>query len=198
MKRGLRSSALSALATALLTGCAAPYPAYAPQGIVVPLKNAGIEDDWPAGYPCVPGWICLMHSDPAAYRFAPDEAKPAKGKRSACVTRVKDEPWVSTIQASLDGALRGKHMRFSLDVRLQGVTGKGAGAWAALKDSRGVLLHEVEKLAGGTVGWRRLAVEFTVPTEAMQVHVGAVLLGPGEICFDDAVLEILQESKSPV
>ena len=197
MTLGLRC-ALAALGAALLVGCAAPLPGYAPRGIVVPLKNAGIEEDWPAGYPCVPGWICLMHSDATAYRFAPDEAKPAKGRRSACVTRVKDEPWVSTIQANFDRSLRGKHLRFSLDVRLQGVTGKGAGAWAALKDSRGLPLHEVEKLAAGTAGWQRLAVEFTVLPETSEVHVGAVLLGPGEICFDDAVLEILQESKSPV
>jgi hypothetical protein len=198
MQRGLRGSAFVALATALLAGCATPLPAYVPQGIVVPLKNAGIEDDWPAGYPCVPGWICLMHSDATAYRFAPDEAKPAKGKRSACVTRVRDEPWVSTIQANFDRALLGKRLRFSLDVRLQGVTGKGAGAWVALKDARGVLLHQVEKLAGGTRDWQRLAVEFTVAPETAEMHVGTVLLGPGEICFDDAVLEILQESKSPV
>ncbi len=198
MQRGLRRSVFAALAMALLAGCAAPLPAYVPQGLVVPLKNAGIEDDWPAGYPCVPGWICLMHSDATAYRFAPDESKPAKGKRSACVTRVKDEPWVSTIQASMDRALRGKRLRFSLDVRLRGVTGKGAGAWVVLKDSRGVSLHEVEKLAGGTHDWQRLAVEFTVAPETAEVHVGTVLLGPGEICFDDAVLEILQESKSPV
>jgi hypothetical protein len=198
MRRGLPSGAFAALAAALLAACAAPLPAYVPQGIVVPLKNAGIEDDWPAGYPCVPGWICLMHSDPTAYRFAPDEAKPAKGKRSACITRVKDEPWVSTIQASFDRALRGKRLRFSLDVRLRGVTGKGAGAWAALKDSRSLTLHDVEKLAAGTGGWQRLAVEFTVLPETSEVHVGAILLGPGEMCFDDAVLEVLQESKSPV
>jgi hypothetical protein len=198
MKPGLRRGAFAALGAALLSGCAAPLPAYVPQGIVVPLENAGIEDDWPAGYPCVPGWMCLMHSDATAYRFAPDEAKPAKGKRSACVTRVKDEPWVSTIQVSFDRTLRGKYLRFSIDVRLQGVTGKGAGAWAAMKDSRGAPLHEVEKLASGTLGWQRFAIEFSVPADASEVHVGTVLQGPGEICFDDAVLEILQESKSSV
>jgi hypothetical protein len=155
MMEGLRRCAFAALGAALLSGCAVPPPAYTPQGIVVALKNAGMEDDWPAGYPCVPGWICLMHSDATAYRFAPDEAKPAKGKRSACVTRVKDEPWASTIQAVLDRTLGGKRLRFSIDVRLQGVTGKGAGAWVALKDSRGAPLHTEENLAGASPGCSR-------------------------------------------
>ncbi len=198
MSPGWRRHAVTALGIALLPGCAAQPAAYVAQGVVVPLKNAGIEEDWPAGNPCVPGWICLMHSDPAAYRFAPDEAKPAKGKRSACATRVKDEPWVSVIQALFDRSLAGKQLRFSIDVRLQGVTGKGAGAWLALKDSRGLLLHSQEKLVVGTLGWQRLAIEFVVPRETAEVHVGTILLGAGEICFDDAVLEILQDTKSPV
>ena len=198
MKEGSRGRALAALAAALLSGCAGQRPAYAPQGIVVPLRNAGIEDDWPAGYPCVPGWICLMHSDATAYRFAPDEARPAKGKRSACVTRVKDEPWATTIQALFDRTLAGKRLRFSIDVRLQGVSGNGAGVWTAVRDSRGVPLQSEEKLLGGTRGWQRLAIEFTIPPGAAEVHVGTVLEGPGEVCFDDAVLEILQEPKSSV
>jgi hypothetical protein len=189
--------ALAALAS-LLCACATRLPAYVPEGTVVPLKNAGIESDWAPGYPCVPDWICLMHSDPSAYRYAPDDANPARGKRSACVTRVKDEPWVSTIQAIFDRTLQGKRVRFSIEIRVKGVSGKGAGAWVAAKDSRSVLLSEAEKLATGTHGWQRVALEFDVPREAAELHVGAVLIGPGELCFDDAVLEILAANKTAV
>jgi hypothetical protein len=182
----------------LLTACATQVPAYVPEGTVVPLKNAGIESEWEPGYPCVPDWICLMHSDSTAYRYAPDDAHPARGKRSACVTRVKDEPWVSTIQAIFDRKLQGKRVRFSIEVRVKGVSGKGAGAWVAAKDSRSVLLSETEKLATGTQGWQRVALEFEVPHDAAELHVGAILIGPGELCFDDAVLEILGPSKTAV
>ena len=70
MKMGAARRALAPFAAAsLVAGCATPLPAYTPQGIVVPLKNAGIESDWPPGHPCVPDWICMMHSDATAYRY---------------------------------------------------------------------------------------------------------------------------------
>lgn len=165
-------------------GALAPAPAVRP----IALRNAGFEDPMTADRRCAPGWDCTMHSDPTSFRFfAHEEA--VEGRRSFCVERVRDEPWALVTQAFDGPAVRsGARLRLSMAVRLEGVTGAGAGPWALVQGAPPI---NPQQLVRGTGGWRRLSVDVTVPPGRHVVEVGAALEGPGRACFDDVRLEVL-------
>jgi hypothetical protein len=178
----------------VLAACA-PTAARVPAGSadasrVVALPNADLEMPMPAGSRCPPRWGCAAHAGPDSHRFFLDERTPAQGARSLCIERVRPEPWAIATVSIGDPALRGRRLRFSLQVRLDGVAG-GAGPWVVLNGAQGNLLLHEQRLAGGTAGWRRMAVEFEVPRETQTLQLGATLEGAGRVCVDDARLEIL-------
>jgi hypothetical protein len=193
--RALAASALGLLAMA----CAAPSgstdssagaarPA-APLQPAVALANAGFEAPAGPGARCPLRWSCSSHGNPSSHRFLLDEAAPAEGQRSLCIERVLPEPWAVAALPLRDPALAGKRVRFSLAMRLEGVA-DGAGPWVLVHGPHGNLLHE-QRLAKGTRGWERAAIEFTVPAQAQLLELGATLEGPGKACIDDARLEVL-------
>jgi hypothetical protein len=194
MTRALAAFAAAALLAACASGPQAPPAA---SNEFVALQNAGFEADPPADSRCPPKWGCPMHSDPYSFRYFLDEAAPAEGKRSLCIERVRNEPWALATQALFDPSLRGKRLRLSLAVRIEGVT-MGAGPVVQVQDGTGTRLFHDERLITGTQGWQRLDLEFTVPADAAIVEVGATLRGPGKVCIDDARVEILRPAKSPV
>ena len=177
-----------------LAGCAAP--ASAPPDRVsmwtVPLRNAGFEDAARERERCAPHWSCTMHNDSTAFRFTLEGRDPASGRQALCVQRLKDEPWALATQSLQDPALRGKHLRLSLAVRTDGaVQGRGAGPWALVHGAQRPVGHH-ERLVASTAGWERVAVDFTVPPDALMVEIGATLEGGGRACLDDVRLEILR------
>lgn len=193
-------TALALLACGL-AACASPAappspPPAAAGPRLVALPNGDLEADWAAGGRCAPRWGCKSHADPGSHRFFLDEVAPAAGKRSLCIERVTREPWALATLATSDPALRGARVRFSLDVRVDGVEG-GGGAWVLVHGPSGNLHHD-QRLVTGKRGWERLAIEFTVPASAQIVEVGATLEGPGRVCIDDARLEILIPAKNTV
>jgi hypothetical protein len=152
------------------------------------LRNAGFEADQPpASKRCAPSWDCTVHGGPESYRFYVEEGAAASGKRSLCVDRVGGEPWGLITQAFQTPAFRGQRLRLTMSVRLEGVTGDGAGPWML---SHGGHAHAA-KLERGTSGWQRVALELAVPRDSTMVVVGATLEGPGKACFDDVRLEAL-------
>jgi hypothetical protein len=198
--------ALSALAVGLLAGCAAPQTVVAPVAPVaapalpsapgITLANSDFEADFPAGGRCPMRWECKSHADPNSHRFRLDETAPASGRRSLCIERVTREPWALATQVVRDASLRGARVRFSIAVRVDGAV-EGAGPWVLAHRRSGQNVHE-QSLAKSTTGWQRLSVEVALPADTDFVEVGATLEGAGRVCLDDARLEVLQGSKSPV
>ena len=203
----MRPAALLLLA-GLAAGCGttgdaptAAKPA-APQavaaGTLFTLRNASFEADTPAGARCAPGWSCTMHNDPQSFRFFIDAKEAKDGAQSFCIEPVKEEPWALLAQGTYDHKLRGTRVRFSISVRLTGVTGRGAGPWAQVRVAGKPAAETHQKMLQSTQGWETQSVEFEVPANAMTVEVGAQLRGKGRACFDDARLEILRGPKNPV
>ena len=128
-----------------------------------------------------------MHNDPKAFRFSL-QGNAVAGARSVCVERVANEPWALMTQAFENPALRGRRVRLSMSVLVEGVTGDGAGPWALVQGNPPT--HE-RKLVRGTAGWQRVAVEMAVPANGVVVEVGATMEGPGKACFDDVRVEVL-------
>jgi hypothetical protein len=175
----------------------------APGATAVPLKNAGFEDPFAAGARCASGWSCKMHANPDAFRFFADPASPSGKGQSLCVEPASKEPWAMVSQPFQDGPIRelglaGARLRFSIAIRLEGVTGRGAGPFVIAQGGHGQVIAHAQQLAQGSAEWQRLETELQVPDSASVVEVGLVLNYPGKACIDDARLEIVQRSKSPV
>ncbi len=197
-----------AIAVALIvSGCAAP--AEAPVARPAPpvaqaappappkfpaLRNPGFELEAVRGARCAAGWNCTTHNDPDSFRFFVDVSE---GRRSFCVEAVKREPWALVTQGSFERSLHGARLRFSVDLRLTGVVGAGAGPWAQVRRTDAPLQTH-QKLVKGSTSWESQSVEFEVPENAQTVEVGVFLRGTGRACFDDARLEVLRPGKNPV
>lgn len=184
---------LAALFAVLLAGCAVPAPAPAPSGLrQVPLKNAGFEDPPAQGERCAPSWSCPMHADPNSFRYVLEGSRPAAGARSLCVERVTREPWALLIQGFEAMPYRGKTLRLSAAVRVENLTGDGAGLFAKVTGPVRVA-HAGYNLIKTGPEWQRLTLDFPVAADAMVVDVGGTLEGGGKACFDDVRLEVAFE-----
>ena len=190
-----RAAAMLVLVASLIGSCATQSPPMPGPMRTIALKNPGFEDA--AGpRPCPLGWDCTMHADPKSFRFFLDEASPAAGRASLCIEPAGKEPWAIASQGVFDiASLRGARVRFSAAIRLDAVTGDGAGPYIT---ARGATLAEDKRLASGTHGWQRVAVEIDVPAGAPFIELGVSLEGRGRVCFDDALLEVVHVPKSPV
>jgi hypothetical protein len=178
------------LAFAALAGCAS-MPSAEPQAASFPLADADFEQKPVAAGECAPGWGCGAHADAASFRFFTGPGAPGGGQASLCVEPVKREPWARITQARFDPALVGRHLRFSIDAKLEGVTGRGAGALVVAHDGHGGPIGSKRTVLTGTRDWQRLVVDFEVPASAVEVEVGAILEGRGRLCIDNARVEVL-------
>ncbi len=193
----MRMRAVPALtiAATLAGACATPGAAEREVVRTIALKNPGFEE-LAAPRPCPVGWDCTMHNDPKSFRFFLDEVAPAAGRASLCIEPAGKEPWGIASQGVFEiAALRGARVRFSAAIRVEGVTGDGAGPYIM---AQGASLARDAMLVKGTQGWRRIAVEIEVPAGAPLIELGVTLEGRGRVCLDDALLEVVHVPKRPV
>lgn len=195
--------------TVVLAGCASsePAPAIAVSAAapavnvasaILPspglaLANPGFEAQMGPDRRCAPGWDCIAHSNPEAFRFF-TAAAAAPGERSLCVERVANEPWALVRQLVRSPRLPGARLRLSMDVRVDGASGEGAGPWILVETLPRVHAQNVSNVARG---WQRRAAHISVPAGASELVVGAILLGPGRACIDNVRLEILASKATP-
>ena len=194
----IRAGVALALAAGFTGACASPPPAAPARPAAlraIALKNPGFED--PAvTRPCPVGWDCTMHNDPKSFRFFHESQSPASGKASLCIEPTGNEPWGIASQGVFDIVpLRGARVRFSAAIRVEGVTGEGAGPYVM---ARGATLAHDKRLVNGTQGWQRISVEIDVPAGAPFIEVGVSLEGRGRACLDDALFEVIRDPKNPV
>lgn len=188
---------LAALALALLVAACAAPPAPTPSRAIA-LRNAGFEGEITPDARCPPAWGCSVHADPGAYRFTVDESSPAEGRRSLRVEQVRNEPWaIATQHLRTETHLRGARLRFSMALKLEGVTGKGAGPFYLAQGTGGTTLDHRQSLLQGTSGWQRVTLEFVVPEGSEGFQVGLAIEGPGRAWIDDARLEWLETGSKP-
>ena len=185
-------------AASLVAACAIPAPPAVPApeaARAIALKNPGFEEPATARA-CPVGWDCTMHNDPTSFRFFLDQSAPAAGRASLCIEPAGKEPWGIASQGVFDiAALRGARLRFSAAIRVEAVTGDGAGPFIS---AQGASLARDFVLVKGTQGWRRIAVEIEVPAGAPFIELGVTLEGRGRVCLDDALLEVVRVPNSPV
>jgi len=184
-----RAPLLGIAALLALAGCAAAPAVEGPRE--VPLANAGFEQA-PVSPDCPPGWFCAARATPYSFRFFLDGSSPAEGVRSLCIEPVGHEPWAYATQSIPDRGLGGHRVRFSMSVRVDGVTGRGGGIVARAHDGHGRTIAYAERLVTGTAGWKSLFLELDVPPGANDVEVGGLLDGRGRVCVDEARLAVVR------
>ena len=169
--------------------------AVAPALGTLALRNAGFEAPPRSPNYCADRWDCSVHADPSSFTFTVVSAQAAEGAQAMCVERVGREPWATISQGIHDTGTRGMTLRLSLSMRLDGVTGEGAGPWVVLQGPGGRTLKHDQKLRKSTQGWERATLEFEVPPTTEILEVGMTLEGPGRACIDDVRLEIVKKAR---
>jgi len=188
----LAAAALAAAACAAPPGAEAPRPAVPAATAALVLRNPGFEEPARPGRACPTGWDCVMHSASDSFRFFYDESHPAQGLRSGCFESVGKEPWGKLVQGHAHvEALRGKRVRLSALVRLENVTGRGAGPVIIAQGGSGYEVASRLELATGSGGWEPMSAELDVPQSTFLVEVGFALQGHGRVCADQVRFEVL-------
>ena len=162
-------------------------------GVAKPFGNGGFEQ----GSGDAPLRWREVETD-GQHRMAWVAESPHSGKRCArCDVDAGAPPsWVKYIQ---DGI----HVLPDADYRLEGwVKAKGAkgsvGWFIHVHGDKPMVLNKLENAGDGTYDWRRVAIEFHTPPDAVKLTVGTVLRGTGTAWYDDAKLTLLTKKGRPL
>lgn len=170
---------------------AAPAAAAAP--VAVPLANAGFEALPPEAGSAFPGWVTMQHAGEKSYEFSLDETVAIEGRRSLRIVNVGREPFGLVAQRLDAREVRGRRVRASAAMRLQGVAGRGASLNLRAERSGAIVAHEFmrDRRLRGDREWQRVVIEMAVPADASEVELSAVLQGTGTLWVDDVRLEVV-------
>ncbi len=191
----------------LLVGCAAPAPKSqiasppsernAAAEISAPnaktsvdsinrLVNGGFENLAPNGRTPV-GWSLAQHAGIFAYRMEPDSTNFVEGKRSFKISRYAEQAYGIVHQPiQLNGTRRPTGAIFSAHLRSLDATEEG---WLLTANvSFPNRPHELvnSKALTGTRPWTKVELFIPLAPDAIDVKVGAMLLGGGTGWIDDA------------
>lgn len=96
------------------------------------------------------------------------------------------------MQTCLPGSFAGKRIRMSGLMRLENVSAR-AGFWLRVDAAGSSKPLDFDNMDNqklkGTKGWQRYSIEVNVPNDASQLAYGALLVGSGQIWFDDIYFE---------
>lgn len=140
------------------------------------------------------GWQ-FYTSTAQAYEFGRDKVVSHSGYRSAYLrsTRSAYGRSFALLWQKLDATpYRGHTVRLSGWLRTSGVSG-WAGMWMRVDPENGPTLafENMEKRpVTGSTEWREYSIELEVPQQAEEIHLGPLLVGQGEVWFDDLRLSI--------
>lgn len=148
------------------------------------------------------GWF-RAGSAPESYDMGIDKGAGQDGKNAATIkSRVKKINGFGTLmQDCLPDNYLGKRVRMSGMVKTKDVS-EWAGLWFRIdqKDSDRELgfdnMHDgkTDRSIKGTTDWTRYEIVLDVPVNASNLAYGALLVGTGQIWFDDIKFEIVDNS----
>lgn len=148
------------------------------------------------------GWF-EAGSDPDSYDMGIDKGAGQDGKNAATIkSKVKKIKGFGTLmQDCLPDNYLGKRVRMSGMVKTKGLS-DWAGLWFRIdqKNSDRDLgfdnMHDGKKDRSikGTTDWTRYEIVLDVPANASNLAYGALLVGTGQIWFDDIKFEIVDKS----
>ena len=129
-----------------------------------------------------------------AYEARLDEAVARGGKRSAHIRSLpaaNSSSFALYYQRLQAGRYRGQRLRLSGFLRTSGVSG-WAGMWMRIDPGDGGPTLAFENMQRrpilGSTEWKRYSIELEVAPEAEEIDFGALLVGAGDVWFDDLEL----------
>lgn len=164
------------------------------QVTTIALRNGGFDAPKEARRPCPTAWFCAMHADPTSFKF--EVVANPDGNQHLRVTRMLPEPWAMGRQRVNLSTRGGERVRLSMLVNTEGTDGE-AGPKIFVNDGFGNPLVTRSGLAKRASGWRRVAVEADITSEARGVEVAFVVEGGGVTLFDDVRVELLTPRAQP-
>lgn len=143
--------------------------------------------------PSKPTWA-LAGTAPSAYEFK-------KVGEEDFMLIAKDAATAEDFETAYRGVainrLRGKRALFSLTIRTSSADG-GAGLWVRVDDRQGkplVLKDMQPNLIVGSTAWSEYSIEVDVPQDAAHIGYGIMLVGKGEVGFENATVKIVDIKK---
>ena len=139
------------------------------------------------------GWTFYASSS-AGYQGGLDTAVVRSGRRSAHISSTASanpRSFALYYQKLGAGRYRGQRVRLSGYIRTSGVSG-WAGMWMRVDPGEGGPSLAFDNMQRrpivGSTEWKEYSIELEVAAEAEEIHFGALLVGAGEVWFDDLQL----------
>lgn len=148
------------------------------------------------------GWF-KAGSEPESYEMGIDNGTGQDGKNAATIksTAKKINGFGTLMQTSLPNNFIGKRIRMSGMLKTKDVS-DWSGFWfridqAGSEQSLGfdnMKDGKKDRSIKGTTDWKRYEIVLDVPQKASNLAYGALLVGTGQIWFDDIQFEVVDES----
>jgi hypothetical protein len=138
------------------------------------------------------GWVQFGTPD---FQVGLDRSVAHSGSSSGHVTARSETPngFGSLSQVIRADNYRGKRVRFSAYVKTRGATGAGVGLWMRVDGNGGIMTFDnmTNRAITGTRDWTAASVVLDVPSDAVGISFGILLMSGGEAWIDDASLEVV-------
>jgi hypothetical protein len=149
------------------------------------------------------GWI-LSSNAPRDYEFGIDSSASYNGQPSTCLkskngASAEGYGGLGSTASLVLHPYRGKRVRFSANVKAEGVNG-WAGLWMRVdgddepKNSHSSTVgydNMQNRPITGTRGWQNYSVVLDVPKKVRDIHVGLLLTGTGAVWLNGVKVEIV-------
>jgi C-terminal processing protease CtpA/Prc len=185
-------------AVCLLCVSLSPARSASPPIQAIPLVNPGFEDGT-LGQPA-PGWSAPQAILDAGYSIRTAEEEPESGKKCLQIARAgaKKNPQAFGASAqTIDAApYRGKRLRFTAAVRVEGGSHDTAQLWMRV-DRPGGAIGFFDNMGDRPVAsatWQKVRITGPVSADAQSIRVGFLLPEEGRAWFDSATLEVLGDA----
>ena len=141
----------------------------------------------------------IAGSEPKKYEMGIDKGAGHNGKNAATILS-KDKKingFGTLMQDCLPDNYLGKRIRMSGFIKSKDVDDK-AGLWLRVDQSNSnnplSFDNMLDRPIKGTTEWKKYEIVLDVPVNAINIAYGALLVGTGQIWFDDITFEIVDNS----
>ena len=147
------------------------------------------------------GWF-RAGSKPKSYDMGIDQGSGQDGKNTATIKSIdkKINGFGTLMQSCLPGKYLGKRVRMSGYVKSKDVADK-AGLWLRVDQAnlKKPLSFDnmLDRPIKGTTDWKKYEIVLDVPGHATNLAYGALLVGTGQIWFDNLNFEIVDSNVPP-
>jgi hypothetical protein len=166
----------------ILTGATQAQVSYGAPPFGQPTLSAPSESSKPT-------WA-LAGTAPSAYQF---KAVSRESFELIAKDAATAEDFETAYRRAVTDRLRGQRVRVSIDIQTRKAD-EGAGLWVRVDDPQGkplVLKNMQPNLIVGSTSWSTYDVVVDVPNNAAHVGYGIMLVGKGEVNFQNASVQII-------